>query len=121
MERTRRTTAHPDPAGVVEYVVVPSAMGDCLPSTALGALSGAYPATAASGKEASGCHRNHADICLDRFARWLCGLRQSPLAGIHGFVPREDSRLRLGSGCSSRRPKAPSRAVAPPGGLRSTF
>ncbi len=52
MERTRRTTAHPDPAAVVEHVVVPSAMGGCLPSTALGALSGAYPGTAASGKEA---------------------------------------------------------------------
>ena len=51
-------------------------------------------AIAPSGKEASRCNRNHSDVCLDRFARWLGGLRQSQLAGIHGPAPRAT----LGSG-----------------------
>ena len=46
------------------------------------------------------------------------GLRQSPLAGIHGFVHREVSRLRLGSGCSPRRLKATCGEVARLGGWR---
>jgi len=48
------------------------------PGIALVDLSTPRSAIAASGKEASGCDRNHADICLDRSARWLRGLRQPP-------------------------------------------
>src|SRR5260370_30778726 len=88
------------------------------PGNALGAVSSPYPASAASAKETSGCNRNHSDICLDCFARWLRGLRQSPLAGIYGFVYREDSRLRLGGRRSPRRLEATFVEVAPVGADR---
>src|SRR6266481_2835322 len=118
MEQAGIGTDYQDPASVVEYVVVSSAMGGCLPSTVLGAVSSAYPANAASGKETSGCHRNHPYICLDRFARWLRGFRKSPLAGIHGFVRREDSWLRLASRRSRRRLEATRGEVARVSGYR---
>ena len=47
-------------------------------------------------------------FCLDRVARWLCGLRQSQVAGIYGPVRRADEWVRLAWRRSSRRSGATS-------------
>src|SRR5207302_225268 len=62
--------------------------------------------TVAARKEASGRDRDHADICLDHFARRHRGLCQSALARIHRFVRRRVSWVRLASRGSPRRPGA---------------
>ena len=87
----------------------------------LGGLSSTCSATAASGKEASGCGGNHSDICLDRSAGWLHRLRQSQLGGIFGFIHRENRRLRLGSRRSPGRPKATWGEMARLGDERRAF